>query len=176
MDLEALSRIAMDGDRAALELLLQNIYPLVYRFNIKLLRGTQEAQDLTQAVMVRVIENLHKYRVGPGSFQSWVFRISYNLFVDYTRKHKPVPVRDELLARVADRRDAVRGAELRDEAQRLLLALSREERAMMVMRYYLDLEYKAIAAALGVGEARVKWRLHEAKERMRKYAEEAGKT
>jgi DNA-directed RNA polymerase specialized sigma24 family protein len=49
-----------------------------------------------------------------------------------------------------------------------------ELRAMITMRYRLDMGYRDIAAALGIPAARVKWRLHDALKRLEAELREAG--
>lgn len=173
LDMETLAAQAVAGDRPAMEQLFESIYPLIYRFHMKLCRHPGEAQEHTQAAMLHLVENLHKYRAGPGRFHSWAFKLSYNLFVDHKRRRTVAPMEDALLQAVADPRDSTREAELRDETGRLLAVLPEEQRAIVVLRYYLDQSYEEIARALGISEKRVKWRLHDAMEKMRRNGKEA---
>lgn len=172
MNLEALAVDATLGDRAAMERLLEGVYPMVYRFYLKLSRSGMEAQELTQCAMLKLIENLHKYRAGSGRFQSWVFRLSYNLFIDQRRKRSPTPMEDTLLHLLPDTRDGTKEMEGRDAVTRMLAPLPEELRAMVILRYYMELSYTEIARALGTSEKRVKWRLHDAMEQLRKSVKE----
>ena len=166
---EALATVAAAGNRAAIEELTARVYPIVHRFYIKLTRSAQDSQDLTQSAMIRMIENLGRYRPSEKSkFQSWVFRLSYNLFIDQTRRKKATPTDDQILRQVPDMRDAHAQTEQRQEAQLLLDGLPEELRAMVILRYYMDMGYQEIAKAMDTTEKRVKWRLHDAMERMRR--------
>lgn len=50
---------------------------------------------------------------------------------------------------------------------RALDRLDGEMREMVILRYEMELSYAQIAAAMGIGAARVKWRLRDARERLR---------
>jgi RNA polymerase sigma factor (sigma-70 family) len=57
--------------------------------------------------------------------------------------------------------------ELRADIETELRALSAEERAVVVLRYYNDLEEPAIADVLGIPVGTVKSRLHRARSKLR---------
>lgn len=177
LNLEALAALAQTGDRAALSQLMESMYPLMYRFSLKLCRSPADAQEYTQCTMLKLIENIHKYRAGAGKFTSWAYRVAYNLFLDMNKAKKAVPMEDALLHSMVDggaaKPDAAAlHAERRDEAARLLGCLPDDMRAIVALRYYMDLRYDEIAQALGIPEKKVKWKLHDAKARMRRAHEE----
>ncbi|MCA9905904.1 MAG: RNA polymerase sigma factor, partial [Anaerolineae bacterium] len=62
---------------------------------------------------------------------------------------------------------AVEQAELKRQVRQALTALAPEERAAVVMRYYLDFSEREIAEALDRPTGTVKWRLHEARKQLR---------
>jgi RNA polymerase sigma-70 factor (sigma-E family) len=79
--------------------------------------------------------------------------------------------------------DEVRGGESgdlaallsdRDDLWRRCLALPPRQRAALVLRFYEDLDYPEVAAALGVGEATARSHVHRALTALRQQQEEDG--
>lgn len=173
---DALVRAACSGDRDSLSALCVVLYPSLRRFFFGL-AGPGGADDLTQEALMRVLDRLPGFTLLPGArFEGWVFRIAYRLFLDEKRRRAELPLTDwecadssegpEETAVARERESAVRGAVAR---------LPDELRAMVTMRYALDMRYRDIARALGVAELRVKWRLHDALRRLRAELKEVQK-
>ncbi len=168
---EQLAARAAVGDRSAMEELAIRFHPPLYRYYLKLARHPEDAKDLAQTALMRMIEKVHKYRDGSGNkFSSWLFKLAYHLFIDETRRKKPAPIEAETLERVADDADAHALTDDRGQVEALLRALDTEMRSMVILRYYIELSYDEIARAMGTSPQRVKWRLHDALEKLRKEA------
>src|SRR5688500_703840 len=78
----------MAGNEAAWEELVRlhtrRVYSVCYRFT-----GTsEEAQDLTQEVFLRVFRTLKSFRAGEGSFSVWLNRLTRNLLIDHYRRSR----------------------------------------------------------------------------------------
>src|SRR3954453_23421015 len=76
------------GNEAAWEELVRihtrRVYSVCYRFT-----GTsEEAQDLTQEVFLRVFRTLRTFRAGERSFAVWLNRLTRNLLIDHYRRTK----------------------------------------------------------------------------------------
>ena len=99
------------------------------------------ARDAVQEGFARAIRSRSSYR-GQGSFEGWVWRIVVNSAHSAARKPRPVT-----LGTVPDR--AGRAPAERPE-RALLAALPLRQRTVLFLRYYADLDYRAIADALEV--------------------------
>lgn len=100
-EIELWVKAAQDGDHDSFaklyDIFIDPIYRYVY-YRVK----SDDAEDITETVFLRVWENLDKYRAGDkSSFSAWVFRIAHNLVVDYYRGRKEREF-DELLVDVPD--------------------------------------------------------------------------
>ena len=75
---------AQAGDTAAFaklyDIFIQPIYRYVF-FKVK----KNDALDLTEAVFLKVWENLRSYNKLKGAFSSWIFKIAHNTVVDHYR-------------------------------------------------------------------------------------------
>jgi RNA polymerase sigma-70 factor (ECF subfamily) len=65
------------GSRAHFEMLYEAYFPRVYRFALKRIRDSGEAEDVTQEVFVTVFRALKSYQ-GNSSLLVWIFGIARN--------------------------------------------------------------------------------------------------
>jgi len=78
---------AKDGNRASLEVLLKESYPIVFGYLMKLCRNEEIAKDITQDVMVKAIVSFKNFR-GNSKFSTWLVSIAINQFKDINRKNQ----------------------------------------------------------------------------------------
>jgi len=160
---------------------------LVYNLAVRLTGDREEARDLSQDAMIRILKGVGSFR-GDASMKTWIIRVVINCHrnrMRWWRRRRPAatlsldaPVdpsgRDAgttLGATVADtspgpdrRADAVRAGQ---RLQRALMELPRDQRAAIVLREIEGLSYQEIALALGVREGTVKSRIARAREALR---------
>ena len=68
-------RAAVDGDRAALEQLVQKHQRFIYALAQRMLYSPADAADATQEILVRVITHLASFR-GDSALRTWIYRIA----------------------------------------------------------------------------------------------------
>lgn len=86
MDKEAIwIKRSINGDRTALNELIKSIQPFIYNVALKYTGNPNDADDLTQEVLVKIITNLSSFKA-KSSFQTWVYRITVNQFLHTARK------------------------------------------------------------------------------------------
>ena len=77
------------GDKSAIAKLYEDNYMFVKNaMSSKLIGKADVADDLTQDVMIRMINNLSNFKNTETSFRSWLTSISKSVFIDYVRKSK----------------------------------------------------------------------------------------
>lgn len=74
---EELVSKAQGGDRDALERLLARHQPWILNIAVRMLGRHQDAEDVTQEVLIRVLKSLHTFR-GDSKFRTWLYRIAAN--------------------------------------------------------------------------------------------------
>jgi RNA polymerase sigma-70 factor (ECF subfamily) len=82
------------GDARAVEYLVQQYAPALYRFAYYQLQDASLAEDLVSDVMVRVIGRVGGFvlaQAEQATFQAWLFRIARNLIADHYRARKRRP-------------------------------------------------------------------------------------
>lgn len=160
----------MAGNEAAWEELVRlhtrRVYSVCYRFT-----GTsEEAQDLTQEVFLRVFRTLKSFRAGEGSFSVWLNRLTRNLLIDHYRRSRQnrktesledqLPHIEESTTMDARTDGLLAGREASELLQGALQKLSPELRETVILRDVEELEYRDIAQVLNVPEGTVKSRLN----------------
>lgn len=171
---------ALSGDRGAMEELAGICYPAVFGYAARLSGSREQARDLAQDVMVRMLESLETYRMRPGaSFMAWLFRIARNRFIDSVRRRRddaPLPEGGEGFAGNDTTSLAALSHMEAEGLKRAFGKLAHEDREILALRHYYGFSHKEIAGILGVRPQIVKSRLNAALARLRKQyaAEERG--
>jgi RNA polymerase sigma-70 factor, ECF subfamily len=167
-DSEALARAARGGDLNAFEGLVRRYQRRVYALAYQHLHDTDEAQDLTQEVFIRLYRNLDRYDP-TRPFQPWFWRLAVNVAATY-RRHRPRAAIE--LPDVAAAVDPAREEAL--PLERALANLSDDLRLPVLLHYYLDLPLDEIALSMGLSLSAVKSRLHRARALLRRLLVEEG--
>lgn len=161
----------LTGDQAAWAELVRThtrrVYNLCYRFTGR----SQEAEDLTQDVFLRVYKTLASFQGAQGSFSTWLTSLTRNLLIDHYRKHKKemmdVSVDDEKTETITEtnvtftRPDIVlMDQEASAAIQTAIERLSPDLREAVILRDIQEMEYREISNVLGVPEGTVKSRIN----------------
>ncbi len=159
------------GDQAAWAELVRvhtrRIYNLCYRFTGR----SQEAEDLTQDVFLRVYKTVGSFQGSQGSFTTWLTSLTRNLLIDHYRKHKKeqrdISVDDENTETLVEtnvtftRPDVVMMEQEQSGAiQAAIQRLSPDLREAVILRDVQEMEYREISNVLGVPEGTVKSRIN----------------
>jgi RNA polymerase sigma-70 factor, ECF subfamily len=159
----------LKGDDAAWETVVRSYGKSIYNLSYRFTNRRDEAEDLTQEILLRVYRNLPSYRKEAGSFKNWILRVARNLLIDHYRRQRRSPqsagseemetmnIRDEQTLNPQQ-------AFERGEASRFLLdgiqSLSFELREAVIMRDLEGMPYHEISDLLGVPEGTVKSRIN----------------
>ena len=73
------------GDVAAFELLVERHERPVYRFVLRSVRDDERAEELTQDVFLRVVNNAARYKPS-AKFTTWLYTIARNACIDEARR------------------------------------------------------------------------------------------
>ena len=178
---EAMLAAWRGGDEAALGDLLSAFKPRIWSICWRTLHHYEDAADLTQDVMVRVIRGLPSFD-GRSKLSTWIYRIAVNSCLSHLRKQKlrrhpslDAPARgleagdrgstrrDQLVSREPD---AAAGVERSDELQALnqaLLEIDGEQRLLLMLRDMHGTEYVQLSEIFEVPVGTIKSRLFRAR-------------
>jgi RNA polymerase sigma-70 factor, ECF subfamily len=168
---------AQAGDREAFSELGRLWVDRLYAVAQLILRDPERAADATQEALVACWRDLRGLR-DPDQFESWLRRILVRACYREARRER---AQHRIVQRVSllDQRASDPGPSSvvdRDELERGFVGLSAEQRALLVMHFYLGLPVAETAAVLGVPVGTVKSRVHRATAALRATLEAQART
>lgn len=152
----------------------ERIWPLkdrFYRFALRWLGDSQEAQDVVQEAMIKIWgQGDELQRV--GNLEAWCLRLVRNLSIDKSRGgyRKRRTELTEAPAPYSDSQSPNQYLQAKDTLQhieQLMQELPLAQRAVMQLRDIEGLSYQEIAEVLDISMAQVKTNLHRARVRIR---------
>ncbi len=170
---------AKSGDGSAFAALYDVYGSRVHSFFRYRVSKAEAAEDLTQLVFLKMIEQLPRYESRGVPFAAWVFRIARNAWIDQNRTtHESVGL--ESLAESpaeGDGPEAIAAAALdSDQLRRAIVDLPRDQREVIECRFFGCLSPAETAAQMGRSVGSVRVLQHRALAALRKLlpAEEPG--
>jgi RNA polymerase sigma factor (sigma-70 family) len=158
---------AMAGDHDAFAELARARIGRLYAVAVLILRDPGRAEDATQEALVAAWRDLSSLR-DPDRFDAWLRRLLVRACYRESRlarNHRTIGVHVPTIEpSIADSTVAI--AE-RDEIERGFRRLDPDQRAVLVMHYYLGLPVPEVADALGIPLGTAKSRLHRATRALR---------
>ena len=159
-----LAAAAAAGDRDAFEALLRGHYDRVHGLAWRLTGSRADADDVAQDVCLALAGKIAGFR-GEARFSTWLCGITVNACHDLRRRRRSFAGMTEKLAVLAglaaapDGRDAYDAAWINSAIARLKPAL----RDTVVLVAGEQLSHAEAGEILGIAEATVAWRMHEAR-------------
>jgi RNA polymerase sigma-70 factor (ECF subfamily) len=159
----------LQGDDSAWETVVNSYGKRIYNLSYRYTNRREEAEDLTQDILIRVYQNLKSYRAESGSFQNWVLRVARNLIIDHYRQGRRFPqaggseeletmnIQDD---RTPNPQRIAEQSEASTFLQSGLQSLSPELKEAIVLRDLEGLAYGDMAQLLNVPEGTVKSRIN----------------
>jgi len=173
---------ARQGDEAAFGLLVGPWRKPLFGYIYRMVTLRQDAEDLLQDVLVRVLENIREYR-GEARFKSWVFGIATHVCLDHLRKKKRWRVEAQLIGEREATADPAEGVvlrglmaqpgfsyEIREHIAFCFSCISRtlppEEQAAVMLKEVLGFTSEEAAEIAGVSEPVFRHQLSAARAKM----------
>ena len=165
-------RRAQDGSRKAFDRLVREYVPRIFRLLYDMTGNYEDAQDLTQEAFMKAFTNLKGYR-GDAKFSTWLYRIAYNVAIDFLRKDRKMQRTgwdsQEKIASLKTYDPSNSGTYTgeSDAIAKALQNLTHPQRTAVVLNYYHGFRMKEIAEVLGCAEATARVHLFRALRRLK---------
>jgi len=165
-------RKASKGDVESFEKIYRAYTDYVYNVAFRIVQNREDAQEVTQEVFISVYRNIKNFRF-QAKLKTWIHRITVNKAINCTKKESKVKNKtvDYMDASIAD--NSLNPLDEKSEREdkegminKLLEALTPEQRACIVLRNIEGLSYKEIAQVLNIGINAVRSRLKRAREKV----------
>jgi RNA polymerase sigma factor (sigma-70 family) len=148
-----------------IERIYRGRYSAFLRVAVAIVRDEQLGEEAVHDAFVRALRHRRGFS-GRGSVEGWLFRIVVN---EARRRHaaerRPAPSQ---LSIVHEQAASANGHRKHGALEALVAALPERQRLVLFLRYYADLDYEAIAVALGVKPGTVAATLHAAHSALRR--------
>ena len=128
-----------------------------YRLIVRITGDPDEAKDLTQEVMVKMLTRDDRLRE-PAKLKSYILRSAYNAALNAARSRKRREQAHRSFANsvpqatVTDPTDMVHRQRRERELNAAITRLAERQREVITLRYYSDLTMAEIAASLKISE------------------------
>ena len=166
MDQDIVTR-AQQGDQRAFEALTVADQPRLYKFAYGILRDRHLAEDAIQQAFLDIWRYLPRLR-DAAKYEVWSYRLLVHVcYAEAKRKPRSVTDDEVLQTDVLRAPDAYHEVIERDALERGFQRLTIDHRAVIVLRYLLDMTVEEVADTLDIPRKTVYSRLDRAVEAMR---------
>ena len=164
------------GETDAFEALVLENQKKVYNLALKMTGNENDALDISQEAFIKAFLGLKNFR-GESRFSVWLYRLTYNLSIDFIRKKQRNQVSS--LTYIDDSGDftdyeipdisyepesEIEKKERREAISKGIGELPEKHREILIMREITGMSYEAIANTLALSEGTVKSRLSRARQ------------
>lgn len=167
---------SLKGDKIALENLIKKHQTWIYNVAINLTSNTEDAADLMQETLIKMITNLSKFNHN-SQFRTWVYRIVKNTFLNSVRKkeyHNTIPWEG-----YAEGLESIKDEEFEDENKSeiieeaklscmkgMLLCLTPEQRLTYVLGELFELPDSIGSEVMGITKVNYRKKLSRTREHL----------
>lgn len=78
--------LALGGDRSSLSELVKRHQQYIFNVAMKMINSVEDAEDVTQEILVKLVTSLAKYDPAKGKFRTWLYRITFNHFLNVKKQ------------------------------------------------------------------------------------------
>ncbi len=161
-----LVELAQRGDHSAFEALTAVRVDRLFAIARLILRDVHLAEDAVQETLISTWQQLPRLR-DADKFDAWLHRLLVNACADQGRKRRRISNQVELAGFEPKGGDMTGNTADRDQLERGFQRLKPEQRAAVVLHYYVGYSAEEIADILGTPIGTAKSRIHYATEALR---------
>lgn len=171
--LTELVKRAKQGDKDAYGEIYKLFLKQIFRFINFSVRNYELAEDLTQNTFFKAWRALDSFSLSRGSFRAFLFAIARNLIIDWSRRKKELPLETiENFPALEDPEEDFSKKEIKENIWRVLEKLEKEEKQLIVLRFFEELKFWEIAKILGRKEGAVRVSTHRILKKLKIYLKE----
>lgn len=177
---EELVALARRGDPAAFDALVVRYQGAVYRAALAAVRNPQEAEEAAQDAFIRAWKTIGRFR-GDSSFKTWMLTIAWNRaksrrrrVANWLRRAHPLDAAAQVSGRERRPDEAAGDTEFRAHVTSAIEALTPKLRDALLLARCGEYSYDEIAAMLTIAPGTLKWRVAEARRKIRERLAQLG--
>ncbi|HAA24105.1 MAG TPA: RNA polymerase sigma factor [Cytophagales bacterium] len=173
---DELIRQTMAGDRNALDTLLRKHQPYIYNVAWKMVQNPDDAADLTQEAMIKVVTKLGSFQFN-STFRTWAYRIVVNHFLNEKQRGREkffsrfedmafaldsIPDHDMSALEQKESKELIREMNLSCMSG-MLLCLNREQRLIYIIGEMLGGDHNVGSEIMGISKDNFRAKLKKAR-------------
>lgn len=167
---------AVNGSMAALESLIYRHQHFIYNIALKMTGNVQDAQDITQEVLIKIITKLSQFKK-ESNFRTWLYRITFNHFLQMKKSMSELAtesfevVEKQLDSIPSQALSLLEESEMRDEIEEtklacmngMLLCLERDQRLVFILGELFNVNHDLGANLLNISKDNFRQKLSRAR-------------
>lgn len=171
---EQLVELHLSGDPRGMEVLYDRFFDRIYRLAYAKLRNDSDAQDAVSAVFLKLVRSIDSFR-GESKFSTWIYTVANNAIMDMIRRRRTTlsidadietDDGDSIAREFEDRSPGPEQQAVDEDFARFVYSkldeLPERQRAVIELRFFMELSYQDIADRLGIELGTVKSRINRA--------------
>ncbi len=160
-----LVNLVKQGDSSAFSELVRYYQQGIFKLAFNFFNDRDEAMEIVQETFLRAYEKLDKFDgKNNKSFKSWVFRIAYNLCIDFYRKlkrNKVINTDTFDTISVADSEndvniDAFEKQHIKNNFKKYIMFLSKRQKQVFILKHYSGFKFTEISDVMKIAIGTVK--------------------
>ncbi len=167
-----LIRLVQQGNRQAFTELITLYQQKVFKLAFGFFQDRDDAMEIVQETFLRVYEKIDRFDRSnrQTAFKNWVYRIAYNLCIDFYRKFKKQKADDKELYQfyesqeheTANPEDQIDRLHFKDTVRKYMMQLSKRQQTVFMLKHYSNLKHQEISGILNLSVGTVKTLYHRA--------------
>lgn len=168
----------LEGDTNAFSFLVEKYKDMVFTLAIKVTKNREEAEEISQDSFIKAFKYLNKFK-GDSKFSTWLYKIAYNNCMDLvkknSRKYSTSGIDEVIENKIQSSENTMQTIERKERAilmEECLQELPEDERTIIWLFYYKELNLKELIEVTSYSEANIKVKLHRARKKLLSIVEE----
>ncbi|HSH21769.1 MAG TPA: RNA polymerase sigma factor [Candidatus Caenarcaniphilales bacterium] len=157
--MQDLVELARQGDRDAFASIAHGSVDRMFAVARRILQDHDRAQDAVQSALLGAWRDLPSLR-DPSRFQQWLHRLLVRACYEEARKQRAFSANVRVISHEPAQPDSSGWLADRDQLERGFRRLSVEQRAVVVLHFYVGLGLTEVSEVLAIPEGTVRSRLH----------------
>ena len=160
------------GDVQAFAALVDRYKHMVYTLAMKIVKHTEEAEEISQDVFLKVFQVLNTFK-GDSKFSTWLYKIAYYRSLDYIKKQKRQLNTSSIDSEIEFHLPSIEGVldqfefqERKQAIKRAIDKLPEADAVVITLHYFEELSLKEIAEVMNMEANTVKVRLFRSRKRL----------
>lgn len=150
----------------------------IYRFVYFLVHDEALAEDITQNTFLKAWDKTKDFDEKRGTMQAYLYAIARNLVIDNQRKKKTMLLSVEvegIIPSDENLEEQLVQKEEETELKKVLKILPEDDREIVVLKYFEDMDYKEISKVVNKKEGAIRVKLFRALKVIKEYLEKGSK-